>query len=234
MKRFPWLFTLLWLLILVVMLSAGFWQLNRAEEKRLMAKRMSAGQTAVPTSAKDWAQLQAFDQVMITGHFQPQQFLLSNQIVDGQVGFFVFTAFTTVNQLHLLVNRGWVATADAEIQVTDHEVQLTGLVADWPRPGIQLGEQILTEQQQQVVTYWPPDLTRQWLQDQLCQPAACEVLSQVMKLSPEAPLGFVRKWQAPVMTPAKHQAYAVQWFSMSAVLLLVWLIFIRKHYAGKD
>ena len=49
-----------------------------------------------------------------------------------------------------------------------------------------------------------------------------------------APHGFVRKWQQPVMTPAKHQAYAVQWFSMSAVLCLVWLIFIRKHYASKN
>jgi surfeit locus 1 family protein len=234
MNRFPWIFTLLWLVILGVMLSAGFWQLSRAEEKRRIEQRLSSGQTLNPTGLADWQQTNAFEQVSISGRFQPLHFLLSNQIVDGRVGYFVFTAFITDQQDALLINRGWLADARSDITTGSQRLTLTGLVGDWPRPGVQLGEQTLSEADQQVVTYLPEQQTRDWLATRLCADHDCQVMPKVVKLAAEEPQGFVRKWQAPVMTPARHQAYAVQWFSMSAVLCLVWLIFIRKHYAGKN
>jgi surfeit locus 1 family protein len=234
MKKFPWLFTLLWLGILAVMVSAGFWQLGRAEEKRQIQQRLAAEQPERPVFREDWQNLQAFAPVSIYGRFEPVHFLLSNQIIDGQVGYFAFTAFRTSEQLLLLINRGWVANHDQPLDVAPVHVELTGLVADWPRPGFQLGEQPLSDEHRQVVTYLPDDTTQQWLAAQLCADRPCQVLPKVMKLDAAAPHGFVRKWQQPVMTPAKHQAYAVQWFSMSAVLCLVWLIFIRKHYASKN
>ena len=234
MKKFPWIFTLLWLGILAVMLSAGFWQLGRAEEKRQIQQRLATEQPDRPVFQQDWDKLQAFAPVSVYGRFEPVHFLLSNQIIDGQVGYFVFTAFRTSEQLLLLVNRGWVADSEQGLDVEPVDVELNGLVADWPRPGIQLGEQTLTTELKQVVTYLPEDITQQWLNRQVCAERPCEVLPQVMKLQADAPHGFIRKWQQPVMTPAKHQAYAVQWFTMSAVLCLVWLIFIRKHYASKN
>jgi cytochrome oxidase assembly protein ShyY1 len=207
---------------------------GRAEEKRLIQQRLSAEQADRPVFIEDWDKLEAFAPVSIYGRFEPVHFLLSNQIIDGQVGYFVFTAFRTSEQLLLLVNRGWVADTEQPLDVVPVDVELNGLVADWPRPGFQLGEQPLSAEHRQVVTYLPDETTQQWLSTELCAVRTCQILPKVMKLDATSPHGFVRKWQQPVMTPAKHQAYALQWFTMSAVLCLVWFIFIRKHYASKN
>ena len=230
-KRFPWIFSILWLAVLVVMLWAGFWQLGRAEEKNEINQRMVDGYHHMPTSLNDWQQLKAFDQVGVVGEFAKTHLLLDNQIIEGQVGYFVFTAFETEQGLWLLINRGWHAGETAKLDVTSERIQIKGLVGDWPRPGIQLGEQAVMDQAVQHVTYLPQEQVFSMLKTRLCQQVAdnkCIILPVVLKLSPEAEFGYIRKWSLPRMTAEKHQAYAIQWFTMSLVLCLVYAIFLKK------
>ncbi len=216
------------------MLWAGFWQLRRADEKQDINDRLSAELIKRPLSEQDWQNQKAFDQVKIHGQFSNTHFLLDNQIMDGEVGFFVFTAFKTSEGLWLLVNRGWHDQDGINFDVTEDLMQLKALVSDWPRPGIKLGEQTVLNQNVQHVTYLDSTATIEVLKQRLCEQnsgVGCIILPLVLKLDPTMAHGFKRDWQLPKMTVAKHQAYAAQWFTMSLVLVLVFGIFIKKQFA---
>ena len=237
LNKFPWVFSFLWLVILLVMISAGFWQLNRAEEKQQINVRMAAGEVNRPESLQDWQQLTTFDQVEFRGQYQNTHFLLDNQIMDGQVGFFVFTAFKTVDDVLLLVNRGWSADDQQNFDVDPQQQLVSALLADWPRPGIQLGEQAVIDQAIQHLTYLEQQPTTALLKQRHCNTSglkACAILPRVVKLDDVMDYGFKRVWQLPRMTVEKHRAYATQWFSMSLVLCVIFVIFIRKTYASKN
>ncbi len=218
------------------MIWAGFWQLGRADEKRLINQRMTNGVLKAPETAAQWQATAAFEQVTVSGRFHSTHLLLDNQIMGGQIGHFVFTAFQTVEGLWLLINRGWVAD-ESELASPDGEVKLEALVADWPAPGVQLGEQTVVNQDVQHVTYLNQEATVSMLETRLCQQSnqqECIILPLVLKLDPQMEHGFKRQWQLPRMTVEKHQAYAAQWFTMSLVLCLVYGIFLRKMYASKN
>ena len=236
MKKFPWIFTSLWLTVLAVMLWAGFWQLSRAEQKAQINHKMSLKQTHQPLTEADWLSLEAFDQVSTSGQYQDVHFLLDNQIVDGAVGQFVFSAFQTSHGQWLLINRGWINNNETVTAVPSSNININGMIADWPRPGIQLGEQDISDAKLQHVTYLPWDKVKNMMAERLCQPVTsseCIIMPLVIKLDSTAQHGFVRKWQLPRMTAEKHQAYAIQWFTMSLVLCLAYGIFIRKTYINK-
>ncbi|MGJ8664283.1 MAG: SURF1 family protein [Marinicella sp.] len=236
-KRFPWMFSLLWLLILLVMLWAGFWQLSRADEKRDIEVKMKGGKNHLPKTVKDWQALEPFDHVQITGQFSNTHFLLDNQIMDGQIGYFVFTVFKTNNDIWLLINRGWSNQELIDLEIDNFaEIELTGLLADWPVPGVQLGEQQVLEQAVQHVTYLSQNPVTELLKSRHCKQNnmdECIILARVLKLDPGMEYGYKRHWQLPRMTVAKHQAYAIQWFTMSLVLCLIYMIFLRKTYMKK-
>lgn len=233
MNRFPWVFSVLWLAVLSVMIWAGFWQLRRADEKTAINQRLSEKQFYTPQTNTQWKQLKAFKQVRVFGHYLDTHFILDNQIMDGQIGHFIFTAFKTNNNQIVLVNRGWTDASNQSFDVDDKVEELLAAVADWPRPGFQLGEQDVQKRATQHLTYMPQEPIHQLLKDRHCRQSnteECIILPQVLKLNPDMDSGFKRNWQLPRMTVEKHRAYAAQWFTMSVVLCLVYIIFLRKSY----
>jgi surfeit locus 1 family protein len=236
-KQFPWVFTILWLIILIVMISAGFWQLSRAEEKQQINTRLANNDVNQPQSVNDWQAIKAFDQVAIQGNYLNTHFLLDNQIMDGQLGFFVFTAFKTTDDVLLLINRGWHDDDQSNFDVESDALNITALMADWPRPGIQLGEQTINKLAVQHLTYLEQSPTIDLIQLRHCQQndaENCIILTRVLKLDSSMDHGFKRHWQLPRMTVEKHRAYAVQWFTMSLVLCFIYIVFIKKSYASKN
>ncbi|MCW8869128.1 MAG: SURF1 family protein [Proteobacteria bacterium] len=232
-SRFPWGFSLLWLAILLVMIWAGFWQMDRASQKEVIRQQMQSGTLVQPQNLTDWQNINNYQAIRTTGHYENMHFLLANQFQEGQVGFHVLTSFLTDDHIRLLVNRGWTASADIDVSVNNNRVNLTGMLSDWPRPGVQLGEQEFKNKTQQQVTYLPQEQTKVFLTQQLCHRHNCTIFNRVVKLDPEAEAGFVREWQAPMMTAARHRAYAFQWFTMSLALCLIYIYYLRKTYAIK-
>jgi cytochrome oxidase assembly protein ShyY1 len=217
----------------MLMIWAGFWQLDRAKQKDLIRQQMQSGIRQQPQKVADWQKIKDYQAIQVNGHYQNTHFILANQFYDGQVGFQVFTAFLTADNIWLLVNRGWIASPNIDISVNEDKVKLIGMLAAWPRPGVQLGEQILQDKSQQRVTYLPIEQTKVFMTQHLCQRGHCDILNRVVKLDADADAGFVRDWQAPMMTAARHRAYAFQWFIMSLALCLIYFYFIRQSYAIK-
>lgn len=215
------------------MIWAGFWQLDRAQEKIIINQHMTAGIKQTPEAIEDWQQLDDYQPVKISGNYVNNHFFLANQFHKGQAGFNVYTVFRTDSGIWLLINRGWSVSDEIAVEVSPEATSIEGFIAAWPRPGVQLGEQEFSDKERQRVTYLPLAQTKVLLIQRLCGSADCRILDRVIKLSPNAEQGFVRDWQAPMMTVERHRAYAFQWFGMSLVLGFIYFIYLRKLYASK-
>ena len=45
----------------------------------------------------------------------------------------------------------------------------------------------------------------------------------IIRLGKNEPYGFVREWPVIAMSPDRHRAYALQWFSMATILAILFI-----------
>lgn len=214
------------LLVLTLLLSAGLWQLRRAEEKRAIAveqayrvdkQSLILGPTLAASASL--AQLR-HRRASATGHYRSDaQYLLDNRVHKQMAGYHVLTAFRLGDSdVHVLVNRGWLPVGPdrrrlPDITVPEQAVALEGTIVAPPSSGIELGDSGYD------VEGWPRvvqrvDMAR--IQAQL----GGSLLPFVLRLSPASEQGYTRDWQPRTgLTPERHVGYAVQWFALAAALL---------------
>ena len=239
--KFPVMISLLWLTVLCLMLMAGFWQLRRAEQKKAIFAGLDSAQPSFVNSINAFEDLDNYQPVKMRGYFEPMpQLLLANQVHQGTPGFHVFTPFYLTDlQAWIVVNRGWVEdSADTAVFTVDSSQGfLLGQKANIPGTGIQLGEVVLEDKPVQAMTYFDETVVFPYLRSRLCAKNTakkCIILAHVIKQDKAQPGPFIRAWKTGLMKPEKHTAYAVQWFAMSAVLLFLYVLFVRKINASPN
>ena len=97
--RFSLLGLSVYLLLLALLCSLGFWQLSRAEQKRQFLRQQQAAQDAPALYLNRQQPIEHVDpdryqKSQVTGHYDAtHQFLIDNQMLDGKPGYFVLTPF---------------------------------------------------------------------------------------------------------------------------------------------
>lgn len=219
-----WSLTLFALALLPVLISLGFWQLGRATEKELLQQQFDAQRAApaVPIGQLTGAAAD-YTRLLATGHFDNEHsFLLDNRVLDGHVGFEVITPLAIGNEpRRLLVNRGWIAGDISRRQLpvipdVEGTVTLAGhLYRD--------SEGFLLSEEQPEAATWP--LMLQGLKfDAVPHLLGEPVFDFTLRLDPGQPGALQPRWSVVNMDPAHHVGYAVQWFSLAAVLVIAWLL----------
>jgi surfeit locus 1 family protein len=56
----------------------------------------------------------------------------------------------------------------------------------------------------------------------------------VLMLEENEPDGFVREWIPTVMSADQHRGYAVQWFAMAAVILILFTALSWKYWTRRQ
>jgi len=219
---------------LPILISLGFWQLYRAEEKQVLQSEYDRRANVDP--AKIEARLQKADdlrfyKVTATGYYDAaHQILIDNRTHEGQAGYHVVTPLTIKgSQTSILVNRGWVPLVENLREELPDVSPPKGLqtaigLATIPVTGrFQLGELPASASPWQIV--WPRlDIDNfQKLTGSQVQPVA-------ILLEPGSKAGgYVRNWKRLDAGIAIHHGYAVQWFALALVLLIMFLLtFFRK------
>ncbi len=172
------------------------------------------------------AGLLAYAPVSLRGRFLPEEyFLLDNQMREGQVGYEVLDVMLLEDGDSVLVNRGWIAGgADRQtlpaVPRVNGPVEITGHVYVAPGAPFLLAEQRLEDN-------WPKRIQAVEM-DKLAPLIAAEqggkVFPYPVRIDTGARGALVTDWQILNTSPLKHQAYAVQWFAMAAVLLVYYLM----------
>lgn len=221
--------TIATLVLLPILLSLGMWQWHRADFKRALQKAYAEQRDHQPLTLteaiRDPNGLRYFP-LSISGHYvSGQQFLLDNQFYQHQIGYYVLTPFVTDEGKTLLVNRGWVARADAHhFKIDDNHRTLTGRVGTAPKKTFLLGENIHPS------ATWPKTIQAIKLPD-LSQSLNTPLEPVILLLSPLAEGGFTRDWQPQGLTPEKHMGYAVQWFAFATLLVV---LFVSLNLKKRD
>ncbi|OED35463.1 hypothetical protein AB833_30005 [Chromatiales bacterium (ex Bugula neritina AB1)] len=221
--------------LVIVFARLGFWQLDRAAEKKQMLEHASQAQRAAPerTLAFDDPRQFLYREFLLRGKFDlHRQFLLDNRIHNKQAGFEVLTPFITDSEGHvILVNRGWVAhdgnrSLKTRIDVPRRDSDLISGLLTIPSRGFTLGDAIDGSQ-----SGWPKVL--QYLDYEAIgrEISNGSVLPAVLVLAEDQPGSFAYNWRPVANGPHKHYGYAFQWFAM---LLAVMTIFVYLNFIKKD
>ncbi|WP_339080535.1 SURF1 family protein [Pseudomonas sp. TMP9] len=206
------------LLLFPCLITLGFWQLARAEEKRLLVITHHAQQLSTPISIDELEQHSnpAYKRVHVQGFFDVgHTLLLDNRTRDGKVGVEVLQPFyDQASGLWLLLNRGWLPWPDRRIPPSfatpDTPLRLQATVYVPLGEGFQL-------QAAEPASGWPR-LISEVKPDALWQQLGRGGLSYEVRLEP-GPASFQSDWPIIAMSPDKHLGYAVQWFALAAALL---------------
>jgi len=214
------------LVILPGLLWLGHWQFDRAVWKQGLVDSQAARTLEPPVPlaalAADWQAAQ-YRRVRVSGRYDGgHQLMLDNQLHERHPGYAVLTPLLLDNDVRVLVNRGWVpASPDRsvlpEVPVPDGTVDLLAIVSLPPEKTFRLAD---TEE---AVSGWPRVVQQIELQ-QFESLLGHELLPVLLQLGQDEPHGFVRDWQAVYgVTPDKHRAYAMQWYTLAAVLVLIYV-----------
>ncbi len=234
MKKPPLIPLLIVLAFVVLMTNLGFWQLNRAEEKEGLLLLLADDKVTLVDNANQIKTLPQYANIKITGRFlDAPQLLLDNQINNQKVGYHVFTPFIIDEMnLYLMINRGWIPKEGYDqnsLAISTEALTLQGKLNHSPQVGMQLGEiELDPNKKQQIMTYFDRPIVSRFLHENLCKDLNCIVSNRVMLLEKNQPQGFKREWNPIIMPPAKHTGYAVQWFSMTIVLILLFVYWVSK------
>jgi surfeit locus 1 family protein len=220
------------ILMVLGMLRLGVWQLDRADQKRAIADQLEvrSKQAAVPiievVDSSDVDSLR-FRKVLLKGRYlQNKNFYVDNQVVNGRVGYQVFTPFKLQqSDTVIMLARGWVSVGESRqklpiVVTVDGPLTLQGRLNAAPaQPPL-----------------WDPKYAVStgdvWQYLPLLEVAAVlqvKVFPLVVELEPSAGdnLALVRKWpEIDDQQVAKHLGYAFQWFAMAVAFFIACLVLL--------
>lgn len=224
-----WKLALVTALLFPLLLTLGFWQLDREQEKRNLdaVYEQRRIQPPLPLETIDWtADDLAFVRLVAEGEFlNERNFLLDNRILDSRIGYELITPLLTESGV-VLVNRGWLPMGPSrqqlpELPPVEGTVTVQGSI--YVAPGESF---LLSDVQEQAAGQWPQviqsidsDAMATSLEDEVTAP----VLPYTVRLENAQPGALQVEWPVISMSPATHRGYAVQWFTMAAVLLLLFV-----------
>lgn len=210
----------------------GVWQLDRADAAQALLDAFAAAASAPP---EDFAAVATqppagrYPRVRVRGHFVGERgYLRDEQMRAGRLGVETYGVFAVDGaDARLLVDRGflpWTHAPGTQPELpppANGDVELTGLYAPFPGSGLRVGGNRLQTQAQ-----WPK-LTLAIEHDEIAADLGAPLLPRVLLLDPDPASGFTREWTPELMPPARHLAYAFQWFAFVVAALA---LFVALHW----
>ncbi len=217
----------------VALASLGLWQLERARSKQALvdafARRVASAPIEVdPALVRSWRngvdrEALRYRRAQVHGRAIGQrQYLLDNRTRGGIAGYEVLTPVSLGDGIAMLVNRGWVAAGPRRdrlpmVGVSAGAREYSGVLVPAAEDLPVLGDTGYTS------GGWPRVVQRVEL-DSMAAQVGASVAPMVMLMDSGVEGGFRRDWNPSVtLTPARHRAYAVQWFALALTLLVLYL-----------
>lgn len=228
--------TLLTLLLFLLLLALGFWQLSRAEAKAQLIQRIDVNSNQPELE---------LNRVVATAHSLEYRWasaegeyrdtpliLLNNRVHQGRIGFHQLRLFRLAgSDSYLLINQGWVpATTEGGpmLSATSSHAgtgRVSGLLVPVPHVGLRLGE---PHYRSGAPLMELPYLDLAWLENTLQVTLQPVVLLQHPQLIDRYRLQRKDAW----LNPERHRGYALQWFSLALALLVIYLVANLKRSAS--
>jgi cytochrome oxidase assembly protein ShyY1 len=236
-RRPRWIVSHVFVLLLVlVMIWAGFWQLRRFGERRDLNRTVAERQEAAPVSLSEVdVDDAAWRRVEVTGRYDVDgEVMVRNRTQDGRPGVWIVTPLLLGDGSAVVVNRGFVPAPSvpdevpAEAAAPTGEVTVVGLLQETEERGrfgptdpedgtLDVLSRVDLDRLQQQVPY---DLYPMWVLLQEQTPAAGAV---PVPVTPPEPF-----------SETQNLSYAFQWFAFTVIALVGYPMILRRQARSQD
>ena len=171
------------------------WQAGRAQEKRAAEARS--------------------ERVAVRGEFLPQHMvLLDNKVRHGRAGYEVVMPLRLAAGTHVLVNRGWIAAGAIrselpEIRTFQGETSVEGVMRDHLPRVLQPGPPQRAKVRQTLAV------------EDFAAETGLTFLPFVIEQHSAADDGLMRDWPRVGAGAEKNEMYALQWYSLAALAVVL-------------
>lgn len=228
--------SILAVIVLLILISLGRWQIGRAEQKQVILDLQSSRSqlAATPLSNLDFAANELrYLPVSLHGKVDAeQQILIDNQVRNGRAGYFVLTPIKLANNKAVLLNRGWLPIGAnranlPNVDISAKTISSLGRLDHFPTVGIQL------QGADQLSDHWPA-VTQLINLHNVAERLGYEVLPYQVLMDTDQQHGYLRQWMMMKMGPKKHYGYAFQWFALALAWLVIYFVVTIKQGVKRD
>jgi surfeit locus 1 family protein len=229
--------------VAVVCVRLGIWQLDRSEGRRAANDRVRAGlqepvapleellNGAVAPEDLAWRPAE------VSGDYDPdEEVILYGRTQDGRPGDHVLTPLVLADGTAVVVDRGWIPfepeqdpPVSGPAAAPDGHVTVTGAVLA-PGSGAVAGE-TPTGATDPVTIVRQVDLGV--LQRQVPYELA-PVALQLREQRPEQTAGLPEPALLPELDEGPHLSYAIQWFAFAAIAVVGYVLLVRRDRRARD
>lgn len=224
--RINFWFLIIFLLMQTLLNELGFWQLERAKEKRHRIAQLAKGSETILTDLDRISaqQINQFQSVQLDLVLESQVvLLLDNKIDKKRPGYHVLNVAREASSgKRMLVNRGWVFAGGnrdklPEIKLPDTNWTVNARIYPMVSKAISTaGARI--EESFGVLRLPYLDLE---IKDQLERQLGIKLENYLLRLNSDSAGAYKANWVWTNMKPEKHLAYALQWFALAFAFLIV-------------
>jgi len=211
--------------------ALGLWQTRRAAEKESLQatldRRAAEPPLQLPPAPAGW-DVVAMRRISVRGEYAGRfGILLDNKVHRGRVGYQVLTPLRIAGgDVHVLVNRGWVAAGRTRADVPQVAVpggpQTVEGIATVPAGRVY--ELAADSPRDAVWQHLVLDRYRAW--------SGLELAPFVLQQTNDAGDGLVREWDRPDAGADRHRSYALQWFSLAILAVVLYVVLNAKRRPG--
>ena len=203
------------------LVSLGFWQLDRADQKRTIEasiQKANAGVVELIVNQNELLNKEYYEVRLQGSYISDKQFIYDNQIVDQASGYYVLTPFVLTGQSNaIMINRGFIPWNGRRDQLDDIAVDST-----YREIKIQVSRPIKRiELKTSDISNQFPVLIQAIDFDVIEEISSTSFVDVIGLLDPSSDDGYVRKWEPYTGSIEKHIGYAIQWFLMALVLGII-------------
>lgn len=211
--------------LLCLFISLGLWQLRRADEKISLLKSFSQRVHQAPMQADKLLLPNdlRFYRAHLEGVFDNEHtILLDNKTRHGKIGYEVYTPFKATGlSTPILVDRGFIQSSGSRnnlpiVPAVVDETAIVGMLNEPPRYAA-LGQMI-----DQQLSSWPLRIEYVDLH-KIGEQLNTAIFPYILTLDPKHVAALDLEWEIVIMSPERHQGYALQWFAFALTLLILFV-----------
>ena len=205
----------------------GNWQLHRADEKLRLQQRIEQADRLAPIHVGvSHLNLQdvAYFKVEASGEFKDDNTVYSdNRVRDGIVGYEVITPLRVDGGPYVLVNRGWVRAEASRkrlpaVAAPTGRVRVEGVALPGNPRVFELSSDVQAGQVWQNVSV-----------ERYRKAFGLDLQPIIIEQQNDLGDGLVREWKRPDLGLDRHRGYALQWFSLCAVIIVLYVVLNVKR-----
>ena len=222
--------SLAFIIFFIFFIKLGFWQLDRADQKKIINMAFVERQNQSPIQLNnETIQMPIKDiirhRVSMRGEsLNDKNIILDNQILQEKAGFLIYTPFKILDSNKvILINRGWYPLSNSRKDIPNippiKEIQtIEGEISQMPSSGISLGKVITEKLDESSFRLQKMDY------EVLSSLISKDLMRYVVKLkNPIFDKTYVLDSGMPVPDSDKNYGYAFQWFAMAFTLFIIFI-----------